>query len=76
MKRMAVLALLLGACRAALAHHGVAGVGLAALQGPGAPIESATSATLPAGSVLGYLKLDHAHPGLIDLESKAHRGKV
>jgi hypothetical protein len=60
MRRFAVCALLLGACPAALAHHGVAGVGPAALQGPGAPIESATSATLPAGSVLGYLKLDHA----------------
>jgi len=44
----------------ALAHHGVAGVGAASLEGPGAPIESATSATLPKGSVFGYIKLDHA----------------
>lgn len=43
-----------------MAHHGVAGVGAASLEGPGAPIESATSATLPKGGVLGYLKLDHA----------------
>jgi hypothetical protein len=43
------------------AHHGVAGLGAAGLQGPGAPIEAATSATLPAGKVLAYLKLDHAH---------------
>lgn len=42
------------------AHHGVAGVGAAALEGPGAPMESATSATLPKGRVLGYLKLDRA----------------
>lgn len=45
---------------AVLAHHGVAGVGAASLEGPGAPIESATSATLPKAGVFGYLKLDHA----------------
>jgi hypothetical protein len=44
----------------AFAHHGVAGVGAAGLQGPGAPIESATSANLPAGKAFAYLKLDHA----------------
>jgi hypothetical protein len=38
-----------------LAHHGVAGVGAAALQGPGAPIESAASTVLPEGGVLAYL---------------------
>ena len=59
MRPAAMLALAL-ACPAALAHHGVAGVGAAALEGPGAPIESATSATLPKGSRLAYLKLDHA----------------
>ncbi len=59
MRPVAMLALAL-ACPAALAHHGVAGVGVAALEGPGAPIESATSATLPKGSRLAYLKLDHA----------------
>ena len=59
MRPVAMLALAL-ACPAALAHHGVAGVGAAALEGPGAPIESATSATLPKGSRLAYLKLDHA----------------
>jgi hypothetical protein len=57
---------LISACVLALsalsarAHHGVAGLGAAGLQGPGAPIEAATSATLPAGKVLTYLKLDHA----------------
>lgn len=44
----------------AWAHHGVAGLGAAGLQGPGAPIEAATSATLPRGTTLYYLKLDHA----------------
>lgn len=44
----------------ALAHHGVAGVGAAAVEGPGSPIESSSSAVLPAGSWLTYLKLDHA----------------
>ena len=43
-----------------LAHHGVAGIGAAALEGPGAPVESASSATLPEGRWLAYLKLDHA----------------
>lgn len=44
----------------ALAHHGVAGVGAAGLQGPGAPIDSATSTVLPEGRVLAYLKVDQA----------------
>ena len=42
------------------AHHGVASLGVAGLEGPGAPVESSSSATLPKGSVLGYLKLDYA----------------
>ncbi len=37
-----------------LAHHGVAGVGAAALEGPGAPVESATSAVLPEGGTLRF----------------------
>ena len=55
---MAVNALMLG--NTTEAHHGVAGLGVAGLEGPGAPIESATSSTLPEGKLLGYLKLDHA----------------
>jgi len=53
---------LLVACVAspALAHHGVAGVGAAALEGPGAPVESASSAVLPEGRTLFYAKLDDA----------------
>ena len=42
------------------AHHGVAGLGVAGIRGPGAPIETATSATLPARKLLLYLKLDRA----------------
>ena len=56
----AALLPLLAAGPEALAHHGVAGLGAAGLEGPGAPIEAATSATLPDGSVLLYAKLDHA----------------
>jgi hypothetical protein len=44
----------------ATAHHGVAGLGSAGLRGPGAPVEAATSANLPAGKSLAYMKLDHA----------------
>lgn len=58
MKRLLALALLTPTL--ALAHHGVAGVGAAALEGPGSPVESASSAVLPAGSTLLYAKLDHA----------------
>lgn len=58
--------LLAGLCLAGFsisvyAHHGVAGIGAAALQGPGAPIESASSAVLPQGKMLWYGKLDSAH---------------
>lgn len=42
------------------AHHGVASLGVAGLEGPGAPVESSSSATLPAGAWLGYAKLDYA----------------
>jgi len=44
----------------AFAHHGVASLGIAGLQGPGAPIETSTSATLPRGGFLLYGKLDYA----------------
>lgn len=43
------------------AHHGVAGLGATGLKGPGAPVESATSATLPEGTTMAYLKLDQAN---------------
>jgi hypothetical protein len=43
-----------------LAHHGVASLGIAGLHGPGAPIETSASATLPRGGFLVYGKLDYA----------------
>jgi hypothetical protein len=51
----------------ALAHHGVAGVGSAAIEGPGAPVESGSSTVLPQGATLAYLKLDHAHFKRVDM---------
>ena len=42
------------------AHHGVASLGNAGLEGPGAPLETSSSATLPKNSVLLYYKLDHS----------------
>jgi hypothetical protein len=50
----------------AQAHHGVAGVGVAAIEGPGTPIESASSAALPPGRTLAYLKVDHAEFRRVD----------
>ncbi len=44
----------------AFAHHGVASLGVAGLEGPGAPIETSSSATLPQASFLSYMKLDFA----------------
>lgn len=40
------------------AHHGVASLGVAGLEGPGAPIESSSSATLGKNDGLAYLKLE------------------
>lgn len=63
MKRFASVAGLAFGCLVAAnasAHHGVAGVGAAALEGPGAPVESASSAVLPEGRTLIYGKLDYA----------------
>jgi hypothetical protein len=55
-----LLAILLFLPGTSLAHHGVASLGVAGLEGPGAPIETSNSATLPRGGVLGYMKLDYA----------------
>lgn len=60
MKKTLLLAALPLVNLPALAHHGIAGVGGATLEGPGAPIESASSAVLPEGSTLLVLKTDHA----------------
>lgn len=35
-------------------HHGVAAIGLAGLEGPGAPLETSSSVTIPEKSVLFY----------------------
>jgi hypothetical protein len=60
LRKLCVLCVLCGDSLAAFAHHGVAGVGAAALEGPGAPVESASSAVLPQDKTLLYAKLDHA----------------
>jgi hypothetical protein len=60
LRKLCVLSFLCGEAFSAYAHHGVAGVGATALEGPGAPIESGSSAALPEGSTLAYAKLDHA----------------
>ena len=44
----------------ARAHHGVASLGAAGLVGPGAPVETSSSATLPRGGFLVATKLDYA----------------
>lgn len=59
-KTAVVLAALLRSSASLYAHHGVASLGAAGLEGPGAPVETSTSATLPEGSFLAYYKLDHA----------------
>jgi hypothetical protein len=52
------------------AHHGVASLGVAGLEGPGAPLETSVSATLPQGSWLVLGKLDYARfeRGIVDGE--------
>jgi len=60
LRKLCVLGVLCGESLVAFAHHGVAGVGATALEGPGAPVESGSSAVLPEGKTLLYAKLDHA----------------
>ena len=61
MKFASPLALaLLTASMPAYAHHGVASLGAVGLDGPGAPVETSGSATLPEGGWLASLKVDHA----------------
>jgi hypothetical protein len=60
LKGKASLLLFLTLTTGSYAHHGVASLGTGGLEGPGAPIETSSSATLPEGSFLGYLKLDYA----------------
>ncbi len=57
---LAVALALLMFSTSTFAHHGVASLGAAALDAPGAPVETSSSATLPAGRWLAFLKIDHA----------------
>jgi hypothetical protein len=43
------------------AHHGVASLGAAGLEGPGAPVVTSSAAPLPKGSGILYLKADYAN---------------
>ncbi|MEY3220010.1 MAG: hypothetical protein RIT27_1367 [Pseudomonadota bacterium] len=58
------------------AHHGIASLGVAGLEGPGAPIESSSSATLNQQGTLAYLKLEQVrfktYTPEIDNEMKNH----
>jgi len=58
--RILTVMMVLGLAAPAPAHHGVASVGVAGIEGPGAPLETSNSQTLPAGHWLGYVKLDQA----------------
>ena len=42
----------------AVGHHGVATLGAAGIEGPGAPVETSSSRTLPADESLAYLEFD------------------
>ncbi|MCS6958300.1 MAG: transporter [Aquificaceae bacterium] len=57
---MKKLSLLLLVSVPAFAHHGVASLGAVGFEGPGAPLETSSSATLPEGKWLIYTKLDIA----------------
>ena len=59
-KAITVALLLILGPAASRAHHGVGSVGAAGLEGPGAPVETSVSTTLPARMFLVYTKLDHA----------------
>jgi hypothetical protein len=59
MKRILFGSLLLSS--ALYAHHGVASIGVAGLEGPGAPIETTASTPLPEGKYLGYMKVDYVN---------------
>ena len=76
MKRIVLPLLLVATAMPALAHHGVAGVGAAALEGPGAPVESGSSAVLPEGKTLLYTKLDHARFATYDADPANAEGDM
>ncbi len=41
------------------AHHGIASLGVAGLEGPGAPLETTSSSMLPEGKFLAYVRAEH-----------------
>lgn len=43
----------------ASAHHGVASLGVAGLEGPGAPLETTSSALIPKGTFLAYARAEN-----------------
>jgi len=43
----------------AWSHHGVASLGIAGLEGPGAPLETTSSAMLPKGMFLAYMRAEY-----------------
>ncbi len=59
-RRIALALVLAGTPILASAHHGVASLGAAGLEGPGAPVVTSSAAPLPNGSGLLYLKSDYA----------------
>ncbi len=72
MKKRPLALLLLGLCATrAFAHHGIASLGAAGLEGPGAPVETSVSTTLPQGSWLASLKVDHARYRTFDPSTAA-----
>lgn len=74
LRKLYAFSVLCGVSLPSFAHHGVAGVGAAALEGPGAPIESGSSAVLPQGKTLLYAKLDHAKFKTYDSDPTAPEG--
>ncbi len=58
MKKVSLFTLAL--TTAAFAHHGVASLSIAGLEGPGAPLETTSTATLPEGKMLSYAKIEDA----------------
>lgn len=72
--RLPLCAVLALASAAAHAHHGVATLGAVGLEGPGAPIETSNSATLPQGAWLLSLKVDHAKSKTFDSDPNNPEG--
>ena len=58
MKKISLLTLALSS--AVFAHHGVASLSIAGLEGPGAPLETTSTATLPEGKTIAYVKIEDA----------------